>query len=130
MITAIENYILRRIYIRIQRLTSQNQRDQYAIRGDPDAGLRGAITSTVSIADDNIYEHIERGEDIADNIYEDIARGEDKGDQRQLSNDSSPARANGPENRHMSDGDGVCVGDGIFLRLSFSFNSNKLAPLN
>ena len=91
----------------------------------------------VSIADDNIYEHIERGEDIAvniyediaDNIYEDIARGEDKGDQRQLSNDSSPARANGPENRHMSDGDGVCVGDGIFLRLSFSFNSNKLAPL-
>ena len=56
-------------------------------------------------------------------------RGEDKGDQRQLSNDSSPARANGPENRHMSDGDGVCVGDGIFLRLSFSFNSNKLAPL-
>ena len=99
----------------------------------------------VSIADDNIYEHIERGEDIAvniyehiadniyediaDNIYEDIARGEDKGDQRQLSNDSSPARANGPENRHMSDGDGVCVGDGIFLRLSFSLNSNKLAPL-
>ena len=81
MITAIENYILRRIYIRIQRLTSQNQRDQYAIRGDPDAGLRGAITSTVSIADDNIYEHIERGEDIAVNIYEDIADNiyEDKG---------------------------------------------------
>ena len=94
MITAIENYILRMIFIRIQRLTSQNQRDQNAIRGDPDAGLRGAITSTVS----------------TDNRYEDIARGEDKGDQRQLSNDSSPARANGPENRHMSDGDGVCVG--------------------
>ena len=29
---------------------------------------------------------------------------------RQLSDDSSPARPNGAENRHMSDGDGVCAG--------------------
>ena len=57
----------------------------------------------------------------ADNIYEDIARGEDKGDQRQLSNDSSPARANGPENRHMSDGDGVCVGRWNILTSLFLF---------
>ena len=43
--------------IRIHRLTSQSQRDQNAIRGDQDAGLRGAITSTVSIAADNIRRH-------------------------------------------------------------------------
>ena len=66
MITAIENYILRRIYIRIQRLTSQNQRDQYAIRGDPDAGLRGAITS---IADDNIQTNTLQGEKTLLSIY-------------------------------------------------------------
>ena len=55
-------------------------------------------------------------------IYEDIARGEDKGDQRQLSNDSSPARANGPENRHMSDGDGVCGGGWNIYNLTVIYN--------
>ena len=53
------------------------------------------------------------------------AWGEDKGDQRQLSNDSSPARANGPENRHMSDGDGVCVGRWNIPTYLFLFQFKK-----